>query len=193
MNAYDFDKTIYHYDSTVTFYLWCLARYPKIALRWPRLIAATIAHKLGRIDVHEHRERFFEYLKDVPDLEKELDRFWDRHIRFMHAWYRETQREDDLIISASPYFLVKPAADRLGVRLVMGSPLNPETGRYEGERCHGGGKVRAFRAAFPDGEVGDFYSDSLSDSPMANLARRAYLVSGEKLTNWPEKRKDTSK
>lgn len=186
MNAYDFDKTIYRHDCTVHFYLWCLKRYPKTALRWPRLIAATLAYKLGKIGVSEHRERFHEYLRDLPDLHREVQLYWDAHIRDMHAWYSRTRRDDDLLISASPCFLVEPAAERLGIRQVLASPLNPDTCRYEGERCHGEGKVRALRRAYPDAKIEDFYSDSLSDSPMARIAKQAYMVHGEQLSPWPE-------
>ena len=44
----------------------------------------------------------------------------------------------------------------------------------------------------PDGlppgeaEVAAFYSDSLADTPMARLAREAWLVKGDALSPWPE-------
>ena len=39
---------------------------------------------------------------------------------------------------------------------------------------------------YPNTEVGEFYSDSLSDTPMAKLAQRAYLVKGSEFFPWPE-------
>lgn len=185
MNAYDFDKTIYHYDSTITFYLWCLRRYPRIALKWPRLIKDALLFRTGRIDKRAFVERFHAYLRNVPDVAGEVERFWDRHMAFMHAWYRRTHRTDDILLSASPLFLVEPAAKRLGIHTVFASPLNPATCRYEGERCHGEGKVRLLRAALPDIEIDEFYSDSLSDAPMAKIAGKAWLVDGEALSPWP--------
>ena len=38
----------------------------------------------------------------------------------------------------------------------------------------------------PDGHIENFYSDSLSDSPLAKLADRAWLVKKGKLSPWPE-------
>ena len=185
MNAYDFDETIYHYDCTLTFSRWCWTHYPRIMLRWPALAWNSILKKIGRLTKHVYMERFYQYLHDVPDVAQEVERFWDDQEKYMHTWYKSVQQPDDLLISASPYFLVRPIADRLGIRNVLASPLNPATGLYEGERCHGEGKVRALRKAFPGAEINLFYSDSMSDAPMAKVAKRAYLVRGESLTDWP--------
>ena len=187
MNAYDFDKTIYRHDCSVTFYLWCLRHYPRIVRRWPRLICDALLYGRKKLTKHVFMERFYRYLRDVPDVCAEAERFWDAHQKDMHAWYGKTHQADDLLISASPYFLIKPIADRLDIRYVLASPLNPATGFYEGERCHGEGKVRALRKAYPDARIEAFYSDSLSDTPMAEIAERAYLVHGEQLTAWPKK------
>ena len=185
MNAYDFDKTIYRRDSTVGFYLWCVRRYPKVMLRWPELIGNAVLYRLKKISKHVFMERFYQYLHDVKDVRAEVERYWDAHEADMHGWYGTVQREDDILISASPLFLIAPIAGRLGIKHVLASPLNPDTGLYEGERCHGEGKVRALLAAYPGAEIEAFYSDSQSDTPMARLARRAYLVEGERLTDWP--------
>ena len=47
-------------------------------------------------------------------------------------------------------------------------------------------KVKRFRALYPQGRVERFYSDSLSDSPMASLAEKAYLVTKGECVLWPQ-------
>ena len=64
--------------------------------------------------------------------------------------------------------------------------MNPETGRIAGRNCHGAEKVVRFHQEMGDAQVDEFYSDSLSDAPMARLAKKAYLVKGEKLAPWPK-------
>ena len=54
----------------------------------------------------------------------------------------------------------------------------------EGENCHDTEKVRRFRALYPDAEIDEFYSDSLSDSPLAELAGKAFLVKKGRLSEW---------
>ena len=44
--------------------------------------------------------------------------------------------------------------------------------------------MRRFRERYPDGHVEEFYSDSYSDTPMAELAEHAYLVKGDTLREW---------
>ena len=102
----------------------------------------------------------------------------------MKPFYAKTRRPDDVVISASPEFLIAPACARLGVACVMGSPVDRRTGAFHGPNCHGEEKVRRFRAAFPDGQIDDFYSDSHSDYPLARIARRAILVRGDRLEPW---------
>ena len=66
----------------------------------------------------------------------------------------------------------------------MASEVDPHTGIYEGQNCHGQEKVRRFREVYPDQKVENFYSDSRSDTPMAKLAEHAWLVKGEKRRPW---------
>ena len=45
-------------------------------------------------------------------------------------------------------------------------------------------KVRRLHETYPDVEIAEFYSDSRSDSPLAELAEHAYLVHGQERTPW---------
>ena len=72
------------------------------------------------------------------------------------AWYRKTHRDDDVVISASPQFLIAPACKALGIQAVMGSPVDRHTGMYSGINCHGAEKVRRFRAVYPDAVIENF-------------------------------------
>ena len=62
--------------------------------------------------------------------------------------------------------------------------MDKHTGEYRGPNCHGEEKVRRYQALY--GQEGfEFYSDSLSDAPMAQLACRAWMVRGDALSPWP--------
>lgn len=187
MNVYDFDKTIYRRDCTADFIGYCLRHQPALVRFAPRAAAAGVLRATGRIDLRETKQRllsFFPYLE--PGAQELAARFWDGHIADVHGWYARVRRPDDVVISASPEFLVAQACDRLGAGGCLGSPVDPSTGRFTGPNCRDDEKVRRFRAAYPGAQVDDFYSDSLSDTPMARLARRAFLVSGESLRPWPQ-------
>ena len=42
-------------------------------------------------------------------------------------------------------------------------------------------KVDLFRTAFPDGEIDDFYTDSVNDACLFPLAKRAFMVKGNEI------------
>lgn len=185
MNVYDFDKTIFHKDTTFEFYRWSLKRWPKMARHWPATAWAALKMALGLCDKTAFKQVLFRFLRDVPDVQTQLECFWDENMPLIHRWYREAHRADDVVITASPVDFVRPACRRLGIDHVLGSPVDIKSGRYSGRNCDGAEKVRVFESAYPGAAVESFYSDSLHDTPMVRRAERAYLVCGEQLKPWP--------
>ena len=187
MNVYDFDKTIYHGDSTAHFYLYCLKTQPSTWKWLPYQGLCAIPFALGIMEKTAFKQRFYKFFRSVKDIDKTVEEFWNIHKYNIKEFYYETQREDDVIISASPYFLLEPIIKELGIKHLMASNVDRFTGKYNGINCHGKEKVRRFYEVFPDGVIEDFYSDSLSDSPLAEISEKAYMVKGHDLFAWPEK------
>lgn len=78
-----------------------------------------------------------------------------------------------------------PACERVGIKNVMASVVDKESGKYTGINCHGEEKVRRFFERYKDGIIDEFYSDSYSDTPLARLAvSESYIVKGERLMKW---------
>ena len=184
MNVYDFDKTIYDGDSTMDFYLFSLKRHKKILALAPSLLGAVtrfyVFKKGSKTEMKEVMYRFLRFC----DTEKDVADFWKTHAAKIKPLYRERQRKDDVIISASPEFLLRPVCDRLGISCLMASRVNPQTGIYDGVNCHGKEKVRRFREVFGEAGIEEFYSDSYSDTPLAEIAEKAFIVKGEELEDW---------
>ena len=185
MNVYDFDNTILRGDSSARFFAWCLLRTPRMWLDLPGQALNGLLFILKLKPKQAFKERMFGYLRFI-ESESYLEGFWRDNLPRVKDWYRAAHRADDVVISASPEFLIRPACEALGIRHVLGSPVDPATGRFHGPNCHGPEKVRRFREVWPDGEVDDFYSDSHSDDPMAAIASRAWLVKGERLEPWDQ-------
>ena len=183
-NVYDFDNTIYRGDSSVDFFRHCAAKYPRVY--WSALAAVPwlVAMVLRLAEKTRVKERFYRYLRLVPDVAEEVERFWLTHDANLKDWYFAQKREDDLIISASPEFLLDPLMKRLELAMIA-SRVAPQTGLYDGLNCHGEEKVRRMRETYPDAQIDRFYSDSKSDLPLARLARQAILVDGDVLLPFP--------
>ena len=45
--------------------------------------------------------------------------------------------------------------------------------------------MKRFNEVYPNETIDDFYSDSLSDLPLARMAHKAYLVKNQKVCSWP--------
>lgn len=183
VNVYDWDKTIFPVDSTFAFYRFCLKHYPGVLRAAPRALAMLPGYWTKNCTKTRIKEQFYGFLRYVPDIDAALETFWNENFSRINAWYLDQRRDDDIIISASPEFLVKIPADRLGVRL-LASRVDRHTGATEGENCHGAEKVVRLHAAFPDVQIAEFYSDSRSDAPLAALAERAFLVDGSLRMPW---------
>lgn len=188
MNVYDFDNTILRGDSTARFVAFCLRRYPSV---WPDIPAQAINGLCFVLKLREKqafKQRMLGgFLTRIRDVDAAVEAFWQKNFCRVKPFYMERRRDDDVVISASPEFLILPACKRLGVGCVMGSPVDKRSGLFSGPNCHGEEKLRRFRAAYPDGRIDEFYSDSYSDAPLARLARRAYLVKGDRLLPWENK------
>ncbi len=185
MNVYDFDGTIYRRDSSADFVLFCLRRHPALLSSVPAMAGAALRMRSGKISKTQMKQVIFSFLRRLDDPEAMVERFWEGHLDRMHAWYATTHRPDDVVVSASPEFLLRIPCEHLGVGTVIGSRVDGRTGEFAGKNCHGPEKVRRFRAVFPTATVESFYSDSLSDAPMAAIAQRAFMVRGERLDPWP--------
>ena len=186
MDAYDWDQTIYRKDSTAGFFLFCARRYP--AVRRFGFIALRIAirHVRGLPPLREQKQAFYRYLAKVPDVASCVREFWAENAADVGFPAMPVHPQPgDAVISASPEFLLRDVVAGLGLELVAGR-IDPTTGELDGLDCYGEEKVRRFREAFgEDARISSWYSDSLSDAPMAGIAERAFLVRPEGLTPWP--------
>lgn len=186
MNVYDFDDTIYSGDSTADFFRYCLRHYPKMAATLPNTGFQFLRYFAGRQSKTRCKQQMYRFLRYLGRTPEVVDAFWEIHIKNIKPWYLETlHRPDDVVISASPEFLVAPACRKIGITTVMASRVDPYTGRYQGKNCWGDEKVRRFYEEFGDGTpIDSFYSDSLSDAPLAGLAAEAWIVRGDQLIPW---------
>ncbi|HJJ28799.1 MAG TPA: HAD-IB family phosphatase [Methanocorpusculum sp.] len=185
INVYDFDKTIYDGDSTIDFWKFCIRHYKKTLLALPGTLCKYVPYFFGMCNKTAFKETFFGFLKHVPDVNEAVTKFWEEHSANIKPWYLQQKSDSDLIISASPEFLLAPVCEKLGVRLIA-SKVDSLSGKFDGKNCHDTEKVQRFKALYPETEIQAFYSDSLSDLPMAKISKEPYIVSGDAVISWNE-------
>ena len=184
MHVYDFDGTVYAGDSSVDFYFFCLRRQPSLLRYLPTQIGGFLGYAFGRYTKTQCKEKFFAFLGGLSDTAQSTSAFWRKYRRKIKAFYIRQHADTDVVISASPSFLLQEICDTYGVARLIATDADPASGRITGENCSGKEKVRRFFAAFPDAKIERFYSDSYKDAPLAACAEESYLVRGEKLLPW---------
>ncbi|MBE7025730.1 MAG: polysaccharide biosynthesis protein GtrA [Ruminococcaceae bacterium] len=184
MFAYDFDETIYDGDSTRDFYFYCLKKYPRILLDLPIQGWHFLFFALGLRPKTAFKEQFYRFFRRIPDMDKAVSAFWEQNFDKIKDWYLKQKRPDDVIISASPAFLLEIPCQRLGITPPIASRVDKHTGKYTGENCYGEEKPSRFTAQYPDSKIEAFFSDSLSDTPMAQMAEESFIVKGETRIPW---------
>lgn len=185
MNIYDFDKTIYNGDSTFHFIKYCALRYPKAAVTAPKTLGAFIRYRAGKCTKTQFKEVMYRFLRYIPEIDSAVSDFWDRHEKNIFEYYKNQQRDDDIVISASPEFLLEPICERLGIKYLIASRVDKKTGVYTGENCWGAEKVKRLEEKYNIRECESFYSDSLSDQPLADTAKKsAFIVTKNGLIEW---------
>ena len=194
MNVYDFDLTIYPTDCAIDFCIWCVKRHPKLWFTYfPSLVKVLIQRKLGKVPEHLRHRKFLSYLTMIDDFDEQIEKYWNKNEKRIASWYLKQKKEDDLIISASPDCIIEPIAKRLGVKF-MATEFDREFGVFTNNFMYAKEKAKyIFDHGFP--MIDNFYSDSLSDTPLALCAEKAYLVKDKARTvvDWPELDEETIK
>ncbi|NMA37484.1 MAG: haloacid dehalogenase-like hydrolase [Papillibacter sp.] len=183
MNVYDFDKTIYDGDSSADLIKYALLKHPAALLTLPSTGLYGLAYLLGLCKKERFKEKAFGFVRYVPDIDKLLDDFWAKHKHKIMDWYLQQKKDDDIIVSASSQFALDPICKSLNIS-VIATDVDSRTGKFNGPNCHGEEKVKRLRAKFPNAVVDSFYSDSRSDTPLARIAKKAYIVKRGKLRPW---------
>lgn len=187
MNVYDWDNTIYQGDSTADFVGWLYVHRPLTLLSVFRTGICGLLYGLHLMDKLTFKQNLYHMFVFVKDMDSTADEFVTSHMDHVKPWYLEQKRADDMVISASPAFTIEHFCAELGIVNVIASIVDPRTGKYTGLNCHGAEKVRRLKEQTSQVKMDAFYSDSLSDAPLAQMAEKAYLVKGNNRLAWPEK------
>ena len=123
-------------------------------------------------------------LKFIDNLPDFLEQFWDEYERYIKRWYLEAHKDDDIIISATPRFILEPIVKRLKVSNLIATTYDLNTNKVVGRLCYKDQKVIRFKELFDENEIDNFYSDSDSDVYMAKIAKNAFIVKENEITPW---------
>lgn len=178
INLYDFDKTIYDGDSSVDFFLFNLKKQPLLFFHIFKMFYVLIKYKLKKIDKTQMKVVVFSYLKKIKNIDERIDLFWEKNKKKIKSFYLLKKHDKDIIISASPEFLLNPLKDYLKCKMIIASKVDKCTGEFDGLNCHDEEKVRRLNEIINNYKVIEAYSDSKADIPILKLAEKSFYVKG---------------
>ena len=185
VNVYDFDNTIYDGETLVDFILYYIKTDRKIWKYVPKLIIIAIKDALHLFTVEQAIEAYASFLEgyyvNLGDTTQNVIKFWDKNEKKIKPWYAKVQKESDIIVSGSTDFILDEIMKRMGIKHYIGSSIDKKTGKFI-RLCFLDNKVKAFREIYPDKHIENFYTDSMNDKAMMDIADNVYLVKKNKIT-----------
>lgn len=185
VNVYDFDNTIYDGETLVDFIIYYIKRDVKIWKYIPKLIVIAIKDALHLFTVQQAIEAYASFLEgyyvNMGDVHESVVDFWDKNEKKIKPWYEKVRRDDDIIVSGSTDFILDEIMKRMGIKNYVGSSIDKKTGKFK-RLCFLENKVKIFHELYPGAHIENFYTDSMNDKAMMDIADNVYFVKGNKIT-----------
>ena len=180
-DIYDFDKTVYPYDSETVFLFYSMLTHPLLWFLIPYQIVCITLYALGAGD--RFKGRCFAFLR-FTDGEKLVEKFWKKQVKNIYPVFEKERRNyPTLVCSASPEYLVKPLCEKFGVEKVIATKADIKDGVIIGRNCIRQEKVRRIREELPDATFRKVISDDLqNDIHIFALGKECYKAEKGTLT-----------
>ena len=199
--VYDFDKTIYSGETGVDFSVFYLKKYPlKSILFLIAYFRYLVLYLLKIVNLAKVKEKYFKFLEshtkqEIQDL---IDEFWESKKDEIYPWVKEelqkNKKEADFVIvtSASPLFLIEKFLISIGFDVVFGTKFVGDNqkrfvAQINGKNNKGEEKVKKLnRWAKKNNyeyEIVKFYSDSLADKPLYDIAKQKFWIKKGKISS----------
>ncbi|WP_288891942.1 HAD family hydrolase [uncultured Sneathia sp.] len=184
---YDFDKTIYSKETSMAFMFFFLKRHRSLI---PKFILNLTIILFNIKDLKKVKNIFFSIFKGM-DIENDINLFWEKEMKNIYPYFfkeiKENRKDADLLIliSASPDFLLEPIYKKLGFDILISTKYSNFT--LIGKNCKKNEKLKRLNE-LGNFDVLCFYSDSLSDLPLFNIAKKKISINkGNKVLGLPKK------
>lgn len=183
MNVYDFDNTIYRGETGVDLFKFYLKKDPKLLTMLPTALKCITKYKATKMSIDDAVDNYAGFIEDysqgIEDLEGDIEKFWDKNSSKIKSFYLKQRKDDDVILSACIDVVLEEICRRLNIKNYIATQTDES--RKLVSFCYRENKVKAFKERYPDAEIENFYTDSMNDKPMIDLARNAFLVKGDRI------------
>ncbi len=205
--VYDFDKTIYGGETGTNFFKFYFKKFPLKSLVFIILYVEDILFYIFKqIKLKQLKERFFRFLEghSKEEIDKLVTEFWEIEKNKIYDWAKdelaENKKQADLVIvtSASPKFIIEKFLLDFGYDLVFGTEFvkfdnDRFISKIYGENNKNDEKVKKLKIWAKKQKISfeilKFYSDSIADKPLYDLAKeKVWVNKGEKIEGIPKQK-----
>lgn len=205
LSVYDFDKTIYNGETLNDFYRFYLIKKPWKIYTVIFQLWYFLLYVLKIINLEKLKENFLRFLngENTGELKKLIREFWEKKESKINLWAKDeilkNKKETEILvaISASPTFLIIDRLRLMGFDVVIGTNFLFESTKFHShitsKNCKNYEKVKRLDKWAEDNniqyDIVNFYSDSIADKPLFDLAEHKYWIKKGILKNgMPQKK-----
>ena len=205
LSVYDFDKTIYNGETLNDFYRFYLIKKPWKIYTVIFQLWYFLLYVLKIINLEKLKENFLRFLngENTGELKKLIREFWKKKESKINLWVKDeilkNKKETEILvaISASPTFLIIDRLRLIGFDVVIGTDFLFESTKFHShitsKNCKNYEKVKRLDKWAEDNniqyDIVNFYSDSIADKPLFDLAEHKYWIKKGILKNgMPQKK-----
>lgn len=197
--VYDFDKTIYHGDSSLDFIKYLIFSSSKSWIFLPVQVFYGVLFIVGLISSKKIKEILFLPINNlnIKDLNDKVSKFWkkknNRIYEFMKKQIEKDKNECDYLIciSASPSFLINNIIYKLKFNKLIATEFikDKNNDRYiskiQGKNCKGKEKLNRLLLWAEENNlhisIKKAYTDSKNDLPLLNESEKKYFIKKQQI------------
>ena len=111
----------------------------------------------------------------TKNLDKYVDEFWELHRDKIMKNMIKKVKKDDVIITASLDFLLRPIMKELPTKNIICTEVDIENKKVDCV-CYKENKVKKYREKYKDRPIDELYTDSYADKPLMQISKKVYLI-----------------
>ena len=176
---FDFDNTIYDGESSFDFALYVIKKKKSLIVHLPAILRILFLYKICKMDIEEFTKRLEKYasifLENQELIEDSVEEFWDCHIDKLYPNMLKKVKEEDVIITTCPSFLMNGIRDVLHTDHILSTELDLKSGCIEYLNFREN-KVKKWKKNYHNEKIEALYTDSYNDQPLMDIAKSVYIV-----------------
>ena len=179
MRVFDFDNTLYDGETMVDFFHYLvdkkeeLRKYKGVVNFFLKLYNHNmLPMSLVKKCIEKYKD---EFNYSTQNLDQYVDDFWKSHRSKIMKDMIKKVKKDDVIITASLDFLLRPILKDLPTKNILCTEVDIEHKKVD-FICYKENKVKKYKMKYKDIPIDELYTDSYADKPLMDISKKVYLI-----------------